>query len=96
MCLSLHASRLQRTCHIRRSVLILVAPDPQLAVVVVAPALDPAPGRNRARVVIPHGYGYGEEVWGVASEEGRMPCKSVVSLRVGNLKLQESASFQLN
>jgi hypothetical protein len=45
------------TCHIRRSVLTFVAPDPQLANIVEAPALDPAPGRDRARVVNPSGYG---------------------------------------
>ncbi len=39
-----------------------VAPNPQLAAVaVVAPALDPAPDRDRARVVIPRGYGDGGE-----------------------------------
>jgi hypothetical protein len=47
------------TCHIRRSALTFVAPDPQLANKVRAPALDLAPGRDRARVVIPHGYGDG-------------------------------------
>jgi hypothetical protein len=45
------------TCHVRRSVLIVVAPDPQLAFPVVAPALDPASGGNRARVRPPRCYG---------------------------------------
>jgi hypothetical protein len=49
------------TCHIRRSVLTFVVPDPQLAIIVVAPALDPTPGHDRARVNIPHGYGDGGE-----------------------------------
>jgi hypothetical protein len=50
------------TCHIRRSVLTFVAPDPQLALIVVAPALDPAPGGDHASVEIPRGYGDGGEV----------------------------------
>ncbi len=51
------------TCHIRRSVLTFEAPDPQLAITVGAPALDPAPGRDRACVVSPRGYGDGGETW---------------------------------
>jgi hypothetical protein len=52
---------LRSTCHIRRSVLISRVPDPQLASPVFTPALDPAPACNRARVVIPPGYGDGRE-----------------------------------
>jgi hypothetical protein len=61
-----HLSRAPRarTCHIRRSVLILVAPDPQLALPVVAPALDPAPGHDRAHVGRPRGDG-GETCEGI-------------------------------
>jgi hypothetical protein len=47
------------TCHIRRAVLIRSAPDAQLAVAVGAPALDPAPGSDRARVVLPRRDGDG-------------------------------------
>ncbi len=50
------------TCNVRRAILTpLVAPDPQLAHAVVAPALDPAPDRDRARVETRRGYGDGGE-----------------------------------
>ncbi len=49
------------TCHIHQSVLTFVGPDPQLAFPVIAPALDPAPDRDRARVSFPRGYGDGGE-----------------------------------
>jgi hypothetical protein len=57
----LHTRPPRCTCYVRRSVLILVAPDPQLAIPVGAPALDPTPGRDRARVFTPCSYGDGGE-----------------------------------
>ena len=60
------------TCHIRRAVLIRGAPDAQLAVIVGAPALDPAPGSDRARVARLRGDGDG--VQACAGSEGRCAC----------------------
>ncbi len=42
---------------------MLRAPDPQLAVVVAAPAHDPAARHEGARVEIPRGDGGGGETW---------------------------------
>jgi hypothetical protein len=52
---------MQRTCHLRRAVPSHSAPDAQLAVAVGAPALDPAPGSDRARVAQPSGDGDGRD-----------------------------------
>jgi hypothetical protein len=51
------------TFHFHRSVLMLVAPDPQLTVPVGAPALDITLGSDRARVMSPRGYGDGGEAY---------------------------------
>jgi hypothetical protein len=51
----------RHTWHIHRAVLLNRAPDAQLAVSVIAPALDRAPGRDGARVVIPGTDCDGEE-----------------------------------
>jgi hypothetical protein len=45
------------TRHIRRTRRIRPAADAQLPVAVVAPALDPAPAHNRARVFLSQGDG---------------------------------------
>jgi hypothetical protein len=50
------------TCHMRWSVLVRRAPDPQLAEVVPSPAFDPAAGHDRARVGISRGDGDGGDV----------------------------------
>jgi hypothetical protein len=49
------------TCNAPRAELMHVAPDAQLAFAVGAPALDPAPGSDRARVVQPSGDGDGRD-----------------------------------
>ena len=56
--------RAPRTCpqdNTRRAGLIRSAPDAQLAFVIRAPALDPAPGHNHARVKIPQSDAVGRE-----------------------------------
>ncbi len=58
------------TCYIGRLILMFVAPDPQLSDPVVAPALDRAPGGNRARVGRPRGYGDGGEACKRMYDEG--------------------------
>ncbi len=60
------------TRHIRRTRRIRPAADAQLPVVVGAPALDPAPALNRARVVITQGDGDGEETCREKSREGEV------------------------
>ncbi len=54
-----HAWRGSVTRHIRRTRRIRPAADAQLPVAVGAPALDPAPAHNRARVVRSQGDGDG-------------------------------------
>ncbi len=51
------------TRHIRRTRRIRRAADAQLPVAVAAPALDPAPASNRARVRASQGDGDGVDTW---------------------------------
>jgi hypothetical protein len=58
-----------RTCpqgHVHRPKLIRRAPDAQLAVAVAAPALDGAPGHERARVLSSQDDGGGGDAWACA------------------------------
>ncbi len=59
-----------RTCHIHRAVLIAHAPDAQLSVVVVAPALDTATIHYDARVVPIGCNGDGGDTCGTAIGKG--------------------------
>ena len=52
------------TWHSHGAVLIRSAPDAQLPVAVVAPALDPASHLDRARVKSTQGDGGGGDAWG--------------------------------
>jgi hypothetical protein len=55
-----------RTWHRQGAHLLRRAPDPQLAVTVVAPAHDLATRHDGARVGIPRGDGGGGEAWEVS------------------------------
>jgi hypothetical protein len=59
------------TCHICRPDLIRSIPDAQLTDTVGAPALDPAPGSDRARVAAPRGDSDGREACEGARMTGR-------------------------
>ena len=58
-----HARVPLRTGHIRRAALIRRVPDAQLAVAVVAPALDSTSRHDHARVAIIQGDGDGGDAW---------------------------------
>jgi hypothetical protein len=70
---------LSLTFHIHRAVLIRVAPDAQLAEVIVAPAFDPAPALDGARVGISQGDSDGGDTykWGraIGAEEQLISCR---------------------
>ncbi len=59
------------TWNIHWAVLPSRAPDAQLALLVAAPALDPATGDYRARVIYPRGDGDGGDAWKGREMEGK-------------------------
>ncbi len=60
---SMRKGGLSSTLHVYRNPRVRVAADAQLPVVVVAPALDPAPRREDARVVPTQADGEGGDAW---------------------------------
>jgi hypothetical protein len=62
------------TGHIHRAVLIRSAADAQLPVVVQAPALDPATGNYRARVIVAGADGDGGDAWWWWVGSRDLPC----------------------
>ena len=74
------------TLHVHRTPRVRVAADAQLPVAVVAPALDPATGRNNARMRPTRGDGDGGHAWrrrwkgggeGVKALSGKTQCGRV-------------------